>query len=211
VRQRPLVFDIGNSLPTNFDGLPAKTYVAQSGPDVLAHTIQSGVYAQDEWRINPRLTLSFGLRWQALPPFVSPLTNLTFDQTNGGVIVPDHNVPVQGFLESINACSGPYNPYGVANPALPCGPIESASSQGLGPGVRTFYKRNFQPRIGFAYRPFGNDRTVIRGGLGIFTMTNLGIDRQRCKRWCGELNNNKLRRCCPPGVENRFTAPPARR
>ncbi|HXZ78389.1 MAG TPA: carboxypeptidase-like regulatory domain-containing protein [Terriglobales bacterium] len=156
-------------------GLPAKTYVAQSGPDVLAHTWQTGLYAQDEWRIHPRLTLSFGLRWQALPPFVSPLNNLTaFDKRNGGVIVPDHNVPVQGFLESINACAGAYNPYGISNPALPCGPVESASSQGLGSGVREFYKKNFQPRIGFAYRPFGNEKTVIRGGFGIFTMTNLG-------------------------------------
>ena len=156
-------------------GLPAKTYVAQSGPDVLAHTVQTGLYAQDEWRIHPRLTLSFGLRWQALPPFVSPLNNLTaFDKRNGGVIVPDHNVPVQGFLEAINACAGPYNPFGVANPALPCGPVESANSQGLGPGVREFYKKNFQPRFGFAYRPFGNEKTVVRGGLGIFTMTNLG-------------------------------------
>ena len=156
-------------------GLPSKTYVAQSGPDVLAHTIQTGVYAQDEWRIHPRLTLSFGLRWQALPPFVSPLTNLTaFDMRNGGVIIPDHNVPVQGFLESINACAGPYNPYGVANPSLPCGPVESARSQGLGAGVRQFYKKNFEPRVGFAYRVFGDEKTVIRGGFGIFTMTNLG-------------------------------------
>jgi len=156
-------------------GLPSKTYVAQSGPDVLAHTIQTGLYAQDEWRVNPRLTLTLGLRWQALPPFVSPLNNLTaFDKRNGGVIIPDHNVPVQGFLESINACAGPYNPYGVANPALPCGPVESASSQGLGPGVRQSYKKNFQPRFGFAYRPFGDEKTVVRGGFGIFTMTNLG-------------------------------------
>ena len=165
----------GNAFADFLLGLPAKTYVAQSGPDVRAHTIQTGLYAQDEWRIAPRLTLSFGLRWQALPPFVSPLNNLTaFDPRNGGVIVPDHNVPVQGFLESINACAGSYNPYGVANPALPCGPVESASSQGLGPGVRGFYKKNFQPRVGFAYRPFGDEKTVIRGGFGIFTMTNLG-------------------------------------
>ena len=165
----------GNAFADFLLGLPAKTYIAQSGPDVLAHTIQTGLYGQDEWRVTRRLTLSFGMRWQALPPFVSPLNNLTaFDNRNGGVIIPDHNVPVQGFLETINACSGPYNSYGVANPALPCGPVESASSQGLGPGVREFYKRNFQPRFGFAYRPFGDEKTVVRGGFGIFTMTNLG-------------------------------------
>jgi len=165
----------GNAFGDFLLGLPSKSYIAESGPDVLAHTTQTGLYAQDEWRVNNHLTLSFGLRWQALPPFVSPLTNLTaFDKRNGGVIVPDNNQPVPGFLTSINACTGHFNPNPVANPALPCGPVESASSMDLGPGVRQFYKKNFQPRFGFAYRPFGDDKTVVRGGFGIFTMTNLG-------------------------------------
>jgi hypothetical protein len=78
----------GNAFGDLLLGLPATTYIAQSGPDVLASAIQTGIYAQDEWHVNNRLTLSFGLRWQALPPFVSQLNNLTaFDPRNGGIII----------------------------------------------------------------------------------------------------------------------------
>jgi hypothetical protein len=178
----------GNAFANLLLGLPTKTYIAQSGPDVHAHTIQTGVYAQDEWRFNDRLTLTFGLRWQALPPFISDLANLTaFDVRNGGVIIPPGSQPRAGFLETINTCvAGAGVPCGTptqtdsamgcvpVNAALPCAAVEQASSVGLGPGLRQFYKKDFQPRLGFAYRPFRNNKTVIRGGLGIFTMTNLG-------------------------------------
>jgi hypothetical protein len=185
----------GNAFANLLLGLPTKTYVAQSGPDVHAHTIQTGVYAQDEFRLNDRLTLTFGLRWQALPAFVSDLGNLTaFDVRNGGIIIPVGNQPRPGFLASINTCNpaDPNNsddPCGTptaadaalgcvpvlgASPDMPCAPIEYANQVGLGPGLREFYWKNFQPRLGLAYRPFGNSKTVVRGGFGIFTMTNLG-------------------------------------
>jgi hypothetical protein len=185
----------GNAFANLLLGLPTKTYVAQSGPDVHAHTVQTGVYAQDEFRINDRLTLTYGLRWQALPAFVSDLGNLTaFDIRNGGVILPVGNQPRPGFLASINSCnpadpSNPADPCGTtrsadtalgcvpvlgSDPNMPCAPVEFANRVGLGPGLRQFYGRNFQPRLGFAYRPFGNNKTVVRGGFGIFTMTNLG-------------------------------------
>ena len=185
----------GNAFANLLLGLPTKTYVAQSGPDVHAHTIQTGFYAQDEFRLNDRLTLTYGLRWQALPAFVSDLTNLTaFDVRNGGIIIPVGNQPRPGFLATINSCnpSDPNNstdPCGTptsadialgctpvlgAAPSMPCAPIEYANKVGLGSGLRQFYWRNFQPRLGFAYRPFGTNRIVLRGGFGIFTMTNLG-------------------------------------
>jgi TonB dependent receptor len=95
----------GNAFANLLLGLPTKTYVAQSGPDVHAHAVQTGIYAQDEWRANDRLTVSFGLRWQALPPFVSDLGNLTaFDIKSGGIIIPDGNTPRPAFLASINTC-----------------------------------------------------------------------------------------------------------
>jgi Carboxypeptidase regulatory-like domain len=185
----------GNAFANLLLGLPTKTYVAQSGPDVHAHTIQTGLYAQDEFHVNDRLTLTYGLRWQALPAFVSDLGNLTaFDIRNGGIIIPNGNQPRPGFLATINSCNpaDPNNsedpcgtptpadaalgcvPVAGAAPSMPCAPIEYASKVGLGPGLRQSYGRNFQPRVGFAYRPFGNNKTVLRGGFGIFTMTNLG-------------------------------------
>ena len=112
--------------------------------------------------------MNLGLRWQALPPFTSEINNLgAFDPSNGGFILPNGGTARQGFLTSINACPG-------VNPAVPCASIESASKAGVGDGLRDFYKKNFQPRVSLAYRPFGDNKTVFRAGFGIFTMTSLG-------------------------------------
>lgn len=158
----------GNAFADLLLGLPSTSYIAQSGPDTRLHAYHTGVYAQDEWRVSKRLTLNLGLRWQALPPFVSENANLgAFDPRNGGFILPDNGSAREGMLTSINACPG-------VNPAPPCAKIEKASDVGLGNGLRQFYNKNFQPRVSIAYRPFDDNKTVFRAGFGIFTMTSLG-------------------------------------
>lgn len=158
----------GNAFADLLLGLPSRSYIAQSGPDTKLHAYQTGLYAQDEWHMTRYITVSAGLRWQALPPFISENNNLgAFDPSNGGFILTDNGTARPEMLNAINACPG-------VNPALPCAPIEKASKVGVGNGLRQFYKKNFQPRLGIAYRPFGDNKTVLRAGFGIFTMTSLG-------------------------------------
>ena len=56
--------------------------------------------------------------------------------------------------------------------SLPCTSVVSNSQAGLPAGLRQFYKGSIDPRIGIAYRPF--NKTVLRAGFGIFTVTSLG-------------------------------------
>lgn len=50
----------------------------------------------------------------------------------------------------------------------------TASQDHIAQGLRELYKLDLDPRISLAYRPSSNDKTVIRAGVGIFTVTTLG-------------------------------------
>lgn len=164
-------------------GLPNPSYFAAIGPQMDARSVHWGVYGQDTWEMNRHLTVNFGLRWELLPPFVESNGDIATYLVNGSnltVVVPDkfpsfiaNNSLYQqlytGFEQGINAC-------GIANQSqnLPCSNIETASQAGLPQGLRDWNWRDFDPRVSFAWRPFNNDKTVVRAGFGIFTMTTLG-------------------------------------
>jgi hypothetical protein len=110
-------------------------------------------FLQDDWKVTPRLTLTLGLRYDLHPGWQERSDRLAiFDIASGRIVVPDG---------------------GVANvsPLLPTGYVDVVTAGSLGlPGrsiVRTD-RNNIAPRVGFAYKPFGNSETVVRGGYGIF-------------------------------------------
>ena len=178
-----------NAFGLFLQGQPTTAFFAVSSPDVGGNAVQSSFFAQDEWQFNSRLTLSYGIRYQLLPPFIEDGGNLAnFDQTRNAIIVPDNlaqylqqqNIAASnlGFQQSFNACNLGQtqipNPNGSGSVALPCSQYLTASQAGLPQGLRNTYKGNVQPRVSFAYRPFNDTKTVVRGGFGIFTLTNLG-------------------------------------
>jgi hypothetical protein len=168
----------GNAFGDFLEGTPTTIFFAVSSPDVGGTATQWSVFAQDEFQVNSRLTLSYGLRWQILPGFHEDGGNLAnFDQRNNSIVVPDalanylasNNLTASNlaFQQSFNACN-------LNNTSLPCTKYVTATQDGLPQSLRNSYKGNFQPRVSLAYRPFNDTKTVVRAGFGIYTMTNLG-------------------------------------
>ncbi len=105
-------------------------------------------YVQDDWKVNQNLTLNLGLRWDyRTVPYETHNHMGWLDVTNpaGGLCIADKTLVTDG----ITGDNSYYRYCGRRNPA----------DASLTP---------FAPRIGFAWRPFGGDKTVIRGGYGIF-------------------------------------------
>jgi hypothetical protein len=175
----------GSSFGDFLLGAPNTTYFAVTGPRDNAGGPQTGIYGQDQWQVNDRLTVNFGLRWELLPPFVDKNgIQANFDPNyrgvgaNGQGAVIVNNIllnglkPAPAFLASFNACGlGGVNPN--YNPAS-CTPVVTNGQDNLPAGLRQTYLRNFDPRVSVAYRPFKDNKTVFRAGFGIFTVTALG-------------------------------------
>jgi hypothetical protein len=110
-------------------------------------------YIQDEWKVTSRLTVSYGVRYQLHLPWHDASGMLAeFDPANASIVVAD-------------AGMSKLYPFLPANYV----PIVSASSVGLpADTIVKADKNNFAPRFSFAYRPFDDTNTVIRGGFGVF-------------------------------------------
>ena len=139
------------------------------------HTRQTdySAYAQDDWKITPRLTLNLGLRYEYWSPFADAdglSANLAFDglatspgagypgwfkQSTPNVVIPDSG---KGQSSSVIAA---FKAAGL--------PIETASQAKVNNTLWNMPKNNWAPRLGAAYR--FNDKTVIRGGYGLYYWT----------------------------------------
>ncbi len=115
-----------------------------------------GWFVQDDWKVKKNLTLNLGLRWD----FFSPHTE-KYHHATRFVFGPGSN-PIAR-LASINCqafigsnCLAP-----AGDTFTPNGGFTTA------PSLFPAHYKNFAPRFGFAWDPFGNGKTAIRGGAAI--------------------------------------------
>ena len=114
-----------------------------------------GAFVQDDIKAGPRLTFNFGLRYELLKPTQDKYGRLSNFMPEYGKIVVADDRTVPNLEELVNAT-------GLK------GMVALARDYGLSKSLTHTQHKNFAPRFGFAWRPFGGQRTAVRGGYGIF-------------------------------------------
>jgi hypothetical protein len=128
-------------------------------------------FVQDDFKVNSRLTLNLGLRWE----YVGPALDTTGTIGNAWPALLQQ-MPIPGASGTYigNTVAANYNP-NLINPftGQAFGPIPTGV---LVRSTKSFYRNGtpldtFAPRFGLAWQPFGSDRIAVRGGYGWFYQT----------------------------------------
>ncbi|MEO8563854.1 MAG: carboxypeptidase regulatory-like domain-containing protein, partial [bacterium] len=126
-------------------------------PNVSTHNTQVGAYWQDDWNVTRKLVLNLGIRWDA--------------ETNGinnSYVTPKSLADSLRLYESRMVVEQPQasGPNKVIPIMQELGGLNRYITTGR--SDRPVFLKAFQPRIGASYDFFGDERTVVFGGVGIY-------------------------------------------
>jgi hypothetical protein len=132
------------------------------------------IFAQDDWKLTPRLTLNLGMRYELHPPLTDRNANTAAFLPTWSGIGADGSTHVNGAVVVPNARALAGASTRFENAIAPT-PLLTAAQAGIPAALRYTDKTGLGPRLGFAWRIFGTERTVVRGGWGRFMESPLGF------------------------------------
>jgi hypothetical protein len=144
------------------------------------NNVSWALYAQDNWRVNKRLTLNLGLRWDGVPHTYEAKDRMgnfyptLYNPANAALLDPNGNICNSADVTAGSCTSVSPGLGGSPNPILKAAGtqfyLNGIGIPGTTPGVpKGLVNTNwaaFGPRIGFAYDLTGSGKTVLRGGFG---------------------------------------------
>jgi hypothetical protein len=129
-------------------GYPNSTYRSSPSAVNLFYNTTYAAYVQDDFQVSSRFTLNIGVRYFLQTTWKErDQAQANFDFATGKLVIPRSDLPPQA--QGRLAAAYPI----VTDPNFQ---IQRADTN------------NFAPRLGFAFRPFGDNKTVIRGGAGLY-------------------------------------------
>ena len=139
-------------------GYPASVARAYPAENFGGQRWYQQYFAQDDIRVNDRLTVNIGLRYEYSPWLNGYKGQLgTFDPTKSKpIIIEGHGTQID--LSSQLVAPTAYQYFGQY--------MQTTDQAGLPYSVSYTDRTQFGPRIGFSWHPF--ELTVVRGGFGMF-------------------------------------------
>jgi len=135
-------------------------------PSVANRSGETGFYIQDDWKVNSKLTVNLGLRYQWSSPYTSRHDQIEFSNfaADSGVSIPLNYVPASADPSTMSA-QATMQSVGLN---LPNSQELLGTTQFPTSSMRTVptYRKDVGPRLGFSYQL--NSQTVVRGGAGVY-------------------------------------------
>ena len=142
-------------------------FCVRSGPNGIIHGYREqnqNAFVQDDWKVNSKLTINIGVRWEHDGVFADHYGNLTNVWPSLLQTVPNPPTTSQPAGASLVGYVVPSN-FSKHYGAPPAG-VTTVNSEF--PSKNSVPLSNFGPRVGFAWQPMDRGRLVIRGGAGLF-------------------------------------------